>query len=38
MVAVQPAGVVEVIVSATLPVNPLTAFADMVEMLVLGAV
>jgi hypothetical protein len=38
MVAVQPAGVVEVIVSATLPVNPLTAFADVVEMLVLGAV
>ena len=37
-VAAQPAGVVEVIVSAIIPVNPLTAFAEMVEVPVLGAV
>jgi hypothetical protein len=37
-VAVQPAGVVEVIVRAIDPVNPLTAFAVIVEVAVLGAV
>ena len=37
-VAAQPAGVVEVIVSAIIPVNPLTAFAEMVEVPVLGGV
>jgi hypothetical protein len=38
MVAVQPAGVVEVMVRAMLPVNPLTAFAETVEVPVFGAV
>jgi hypothetical protein len=38
MVAVQPAGVVEVMVRAMLPVNPLAAFAETVEVPVLGAV
>ena len=36
MVAVQPAGVVEVMVSVMLPVNPLIAFAVMVDVPVAG--
>jgi hypothetical protein len=38
MVAVQPVGVVEVMVRMIDPVNPLTAFADMVEVPVPGEV
>jgi hypothetical protein len=38
MVAVQPVGTVEVTVRAIEPVNPLIAFAVMVEVAVFGAV
>ena len=38
IVAVQPAGIVEVIASPTDPVNPFRAFAVIVEVLVLGGV
>ena len=37
-VAVQPLGIVEVTIRAIEPVNPLTAFAVMVDVEVLGAV
>ena len=38
MVAVHPAGTTDVTASEMLPVNPLRAFADIVEVPVLGAV
>jgi hypothetical protein len=36
MIAVQPVGIVDVIVSVMLPVNPLSALAVMVEVPVFG--